>query len=157
MNITTELWIGIRSMLYLYDRMLKTVCAEYNLTLAEAEVVSFLQNNPGKDTATDIVELRRLSKGTVSKAVEDLIQKSLLERIPDTEDRRRIHLKLGPEAKPITEMIDKVRKEFFDIILKGITEEELELHGRFLGRMFHNTKIAMEREDREWDSQRRMK
>lgn len=148
MNISTELWIGIRSMLHLYDKMLKRVCAEHNLTVVEAEVVSFLQNNPGKDTATDIVELRRLSKGTVSKAVEDLIQKSLLERIPDMEDRRRIHLKLGPKAKPVTEMINEVRKEFFDAVWEGITEEELEFHARILGQMFHNTKIAMEREDK---------
>lgn len=147
MNISTELWTGIRSVFHLYDKMLKKVCAEHHLTVVEAEVVSFIQNNPEKDTATDIVELRRLSKGAVSKAVESLIQKSLLERIPDTEDRRRIHLKLGPKAKPITEMIDEVRKEFLDTILEGITEEELKLHVRFLSRMFHNTKNAMERSD----------
>ena len=31
--------------------------------LVEAQVVSFLHNNPTKDTAGDIVELRMLSKG----------------------------------------------------------------------------------------------
>ena len=92
----------------------------------EADVISFLQNNPGKDTATDIVELRRLSKGAVSKAVEGLIQKSLLERIPDMEDRRRIHLKLKTEAKPVITMINEVREDFYSVVFRGITEEELE-------------------------------
>ena len=92
MEKTTELLMGFRSLLRLYDKMLKKVCREYDLSVIEADVVSFLQNNPGKDTAVDIVELRMLSKGAVSKAVESLIQKSLLERIPDREDRRRIHL-----------------------------------------------------------------
>lgn len=78
MEKTTELLMGFRSLLRLYDKMLKKVCREHDLSVIEADVVSFLQNNPGKDTAVDIVELRMLSKGAVSKAVESLIQKSLL-------------------------------------------------------------------------------
>ena len=62
--------------------MLKRVCTEHDLTLVEADIISFLQNNPEKDTAADIVELRMLSKGAVSKGVEALIQKSLLETDP---------------------------------------------------------------------------
>ena len=55
--------------------MLKAICEEYRLTLIEATIISFLHNNPAKNTAADIVELRMLSKGNVSQAVESLIQK----------------------------------------------------------------------------------
>ena len=65
MEKITELLMGFRSLLRLYDKMLKKVCREYDLSVIEADVVSFLQNNPGKDTAVDIVELRMLSKGAV--------------------------------------------------------------------------------------------
>ena len=71
--------------------MLKDICNNYQLTIIEATIISFLYNNPGKDTAADIVELRMLSKGNVSQAVESLIQKSLLKREQDKEDRRKIH------------------------------------------------------------------
>lgn len=148
MNRSTEMWMGLRSLIRLYDKMLKRVCAEHDLTVIEADVISFLQNNPGKDTAADIVELRMLSKGAVSKAVESLIQKSLLERIPDTEDRRRLHLKLKQEAAPVTESIDEVREEFSDTVLDGFTKEELEAHTRFFQRLSDNTKRAIERGDR---------
>lgn len=148
MNRSTEMWMGLRSLIRLYDKMLKKVCTEHDLTVIEADVISFLQNNPGKDTAADIVELRMLSKGAVSKAVESLIQKSLLERIPDTEDRRRIHLKLKQEAAPVTESIDEVREEFSDTVLDGFTKEELEAHTRFFQRLSDNTKRAIERGDR---------
>ena len=148
MTRSTELWMGLRSLLRLYDKMLKKVCMEHDLTVIEADVISFLQNNPGKDTAADIVELRLLSKGAVSKAVESLLQKSLLERIPDTEDRRRIHLKLKPEAGPVTESIDEVREEFLNTVLDGFTKEELEAHAQFFERFFANTKKAMERRDK---------
>ena len=148
MTRSTELWMGLRSLLRLYDKMLKKVCMEHDLTVIEADVISFVQNNPGKDTAADIVELRLLSKGAVSKAVESLLQKSLLERIPDTEDRRRIHLKLKPEAGPVTESIDEVREEFLNTVLDGFTKEELEAHAQFFERFFANTKKAMERRDK---------
>ena len=142
---STEMWTGLRSLIRLYDKMLKKVCTEHDLTMIEADVISFLRNNPGKDTAADIVELRGLSKGAVSKAVESLIQKSLLERIPDTEDRRRIHLRMKPEAEPVTEMVDDVKEEFLNAVLGGFTNEELEGHTCFFQRMFDNTKRELER------------
>lgn len=144
MSGTTELFMGIRSLFRLYDRMLKQVCAEHNLTILEADVISFLQNNPQKDTAADIAELRLLSKGAVSKAVEALIQKDLLERIPDGEDRRKIHLRLRPGAGPVTESVDQVREKFLQAVLDGFSQEELEMHRQFLMRLFANTKKAME-------------
>ena len=145
---STELWTGLRSLIRLYDKMLKKVCTEHDLTVIEADVISFLQNNPSKDTAADIVELRMLSKGAVSKAVESLIQKSFLERIPDIEDRRKIHLKLKPQTGPVTESIDRVREEFLDTILEGFTKDEVELHRQFFDRLFENTKRAMEGRER---------
>lgn len=148
MNTSTELFMGTRSLFRLYDKMLKRVCMEHALTVIEADVISFLQNNPEKDTAADIVELRMLSKGAVSKAVESLIQKSILERQPDRLDRRRIHLKLMPQAGPVTESIDRVREEFLDTVLEGFTSQELDMHRQFLGRLFENTKKAME--EGEW-------
>mgnify|MGYP005787325059 FL=1 len=148
MMSSTELWMGLRSLIRLYDKMLKKVCTEHDLTVIEADVISFLRNNPGKDTAVDIVELRRLSKGAVSKAVESLIQKSLLERIPDTVDRRRIHLKLKPEAGPVTEMIDDVKEEFLNTVLNGFSKEELQEHTRFFQRLFDNTRTELERREK---------
>ncbi len=144
MSGTTELFMGIRSLFRLYDRMLKQVCTEHNLTILEADVISFLQNNPQKDTAADIAELRMLSKGAVSKAVEALIQKKLLERIPDGEDRRKIHLHLLPKAGPVTESVDQVREEFLQAVWDGFSQEELEMHRQFVTRLFANTKKAME-------------
>lgn len=147
MKRSTELFVGLRSLFRLYDKMLKRVCTEHDLTLVEADIISFLQNNPEKDTAADIVELRMLSKGAVSKGVEALIQRSLLERIPDTKDRRRIHLKLRPQAGPVTESIEEVREEFLETILEGFTKEELEIYSRFFRRLFKNTRTAMEGRD----------
>lgn len=148
MSRSTELFTGMRNLFRLYDKLLKKVCMEHDLTVIEADIISFLENNPGKDTAADIVELRMLSKGAVSKGVESLIQKSLLERIPDTEDRRKIHLRLMPGAGPVTKTVDEVRDEFLNTVLEGFSKEELEMQARFYRKLFENTKKAME--GREW-------
>ena len=144
MKQNTETWMGIRGVIKLYEKMLKRVCTEHHLTVIEADVISFLQNNPEKDTAADIVELRMLSKGAVSKAVESLIQKSLLDRRPDQQDRRRIHLILRPEAGPVTESIESVQDEFWNMVLEGFTEEELEEYARFRKKLLNNIDRAME-------------
>ena len=53
-----------------------------------------------------------LSKGNVSQAVESLIQKGLLKRIPDLHDRRRIHLALLPASHSITADVDTLMDEY---------------------------------------------
>lgn len=70
--------MNIRRIMKLHDGMLKEICAKYQLTPIEAKIIRFLYNNPEKNTATDIVELRMLQKGNVSAAVESLVNKSLL-------------------------------------------------------------------------------
>ena len=145
MKQNTETWMGIRGVIKLYEKMLKRVCTEYDLTVIEGDIISFLQNNPGKDTAVDIVELRMLSKGAVSKGVDALIRKGLLERIPDTKDRRRIHLKLNRQAEPVMESINEVRQDFLNIVLEGFTKEELKMYDQFFDRLFHNIENALER------------
>lgn len=66
MSITDYL-MNIRQITKLHENMLKKICVKYDLSLIEANIISFLYNNPGKDTAGDIVELRMLSKGNVSQ------------------------------------------------------------------------------------------
>ncbi len=144
MRQTNTLLSNIRRVIKLYDSMLKPVCDRYGLVPIEATIISFLYNNPGKDTAADIVELRMLAKSNVSQAVESLIQKSLLQRRQDTEDRRRIHLALTSEARPITEDIETVREVFRKQLFRGFTEEEQKQFAWFHDRVAENTKRAME-------------
>lgn len=141
----TDFLMNSRRMYKLHDLMLKDICGQYGLSLTEANVIRFLHNNPGKDTAADIVELRMLSKGNVSQAVESLIQNGFLKREPDAADRRRVHLSLLPPAKPITDEIEKQQKQFYEEISMGISEEEWALYERINDCIWRNTQNAMKR------------
>ena len=140
MSYTTTLLTNFRRIIKLYDNKLRPICGRYGLLPIEVTIISFLNNNPGKDTAADISNLRMLSKSNVSQAVESLIQKALLQRRQDTEDRRRIHLSLTSEAKPIIREIESVRLNFRKQIFKGFTEEELKQFIQFNNRIAENIK-----------------
>ena len=147
MNQITGLLLCIRKTVKLYESMLKPVCDHYRLTLIEADIISFLQNNPGKDTAGDIVGLRMLSKGNVSQAVESLIQKSLLPRQQDSSERRKNHLLLTPAAQRVTAEIDEIRERYLKKIFAGFSPEERELFAELNSRIIENAKNAMGKVD----------
>ena len=148
MNRSTDYLTGIRRISKLHASMLKTyVCQEYGLTLAEATVISFLYNNPGRDTAADIVELRMLQKGNVSQAVETLVQKSLVRRQQDAGDRRKIHLSLTEESEPIVRTVEEVNRRFQATVFDGITQEEMQIFSAINLRIMQNAQCALERKE----------
>ena len=63
---------------YLYDRMCAPLCQKHGLTHMEFVVLMFLANNPGFDTAAQIVKYRRLTKSHVSLAVRSLLERRFL-------------------------------------------------------------------------------
>ena len=149
MKRPTDFLTKIRRIIKLHESMLKGICETYRLSLIEATIISFLYNNPGKDTAADIVELRMLSKGNVSQAVESLMQKSLLQRRQDTEDRRKIHLSLTQAAQPITASLKELFQQFHEELFFGLSKEELELFDRVNEQIIVNTQNAIARREKQ--------
>lgn len=147
MSRTTDYLMNTRRIAKLHETMLKTICEQYHLTLIEAKIISFLHNNPGLDTAGDIVELRTLSKGNVSQSVESLIQKSLLQRNQDTEDRRKIHLTLLPAAKPVTDALDANWEQFHEELFQGFSVEERTQLNELNRRLMDNARDALKRRE----------
>lgn len=81
MNQWADFVSSMRKLFKLYDHSLEAIRAEYRLSQVEITIISFLHNNPGKDMAAHISELRGLPKGNVSQGVESLIKKGLLLRL----------------------------------------------------------------------------
>lgn len=148
MVCATDFLFNISRIVKLHESMLKSVCEEYNLTLIEAKVISFLHNNPGKDTAADIAELRMLQKSNVSQAVEILFQKSMIKREQDKSDRRKIHLSLTPDSAPIVRSIDDLWEKFKKEIFMGISDEELESFENVNNKMQKNIIRIMGKDDK---------
>lgn len=126
MNIT-DLLVLMQRIGKMHEQMLKELCRKYDLSLIEAKIITFLHNNPGKDTAGDIVELRMLSKGNVSQAIDLLCQKGLLTKASDPLDRRKTHLSLLPSCQEVTGAIDHFQMSFYHDLFEGFSLEEFQM------------------------------
>lgn len=96
------------------------------LSMREMDVLLFLVNNPGYDTARDITEFRGLSKSQVSQAVDLLTAEGLLQRTPDTADRRVIHLSLTEEGAPLAAEALAIQSACVSQLLSGLSEQQRE-------------------------------
>ena len=144
MERTTQLLTNLRRVMRLYDAMLRPICRRHQLTVMEANIISFLHNNPGRDTAADIVELRTLPKSNVSQAVDSLAEKGLLLRRQDSRDRRRLHLALTPAAGPITRDVDEARARFRRQLFHNFSPEERECFFQLNQRLADNAETQRE-------------
>ena len=85
-----------------------------------------------------------LSKGNVSQSVEALIQKGYLERFPDSEDRRRIHLSLTAHASEIVRQIDEIKRDFYQALAEGLTESEIRQYQAITDKITENVLNGLE-------------
>lgn len=137
--------VSSRTVLRLFEKLTGAACEGYGLTRTEIDVLAFLKNNPGMDTASDVVEYRHLSKAGVSQAVELLTQKGLLTRAQDPKDRRQIHLTLTEAAQEPARALAEAREQLEQILFEGFTEQEIRLYLELTQRTQQNAKNALER------------
>lgn len=111
------------------------LAARTGLTMREIDVLLFLANHPGQDTAREAVELRGLSKSQVSQAVEALTRAGLLERRPDERDRRVVHLAITEAGGPLAKEAQEIQADCGGALLEGLTEEEAAYFWRLLEKL----------------------
>lgn len=121
---------------YAYE--MAEVLEKWKLTSMEADVLLFLVNNPGCDTASDMVTLCQLTKSHVSKAVDHLTELGYLTQERDQNNRRRVHLKPTAAAKPILKAGQAAQKRFVDVLTRGLTDEDKEAAKRVMEIMIEN-------------------
>ena len=83
-----------------YAALCKPLCQKLHLTQTAFDILMFLANNPGYQTASDVVEMRKLKANLVSVNVDRLVQEGYLVREADPADRRRTLLRCTEKAQP---------------------------------------------------------
>jgi DNA-binding MarR family transcriptional regulator len=140
----TDYLMNIQLTTKLHESLLKKICVKYNLSLIEGKILCFLHNNPTKDTAADIVELRMLSKGNVSSAIDKLCKQGYIQRVPDKNNRRKIHLSLLSKADDINKDVDLMLIDYKQKIFDGFTMEEMHAYENLCQRIYFNAKKSMD-------------
>ena len=133
---STQLLRVIQQFRRYYDRHFSELLSRTGLSMREIHVVLFLANHPGQDTARDVVELRGLPKSQVSQAVEILVGRGFLQRRPDREDRRVIHLAITEAGAPLAREAQDIQADCWQRIFSGLTEAERHTLDTLLDRVF---------------------
>ncbi|MGN0802445.1 MAG: MarR family winged helix-turn-helix transcriptional regulator [Candidatus Faecivicinus sp.] len=107
-----------------YDQAMEPVCARHEITRMELDVLLFLANNPGHDTAAELVSLRGLTKSHVSAAVASLTERGLLTGSHRGGNRKTIHLAPLPAAQAIIADGCAAQQRLHAALLQGFTPAE---------------------------------
>lgn len=121
-----------------YTSLFEPLVKKHGLTQAEVDVLAFLYNNPEYNHAQDIVDVRGISKGHVSMAVEKLVHKGHLKRQPDPNNRRCNILTIEPSAQPLIDEIISIQNHFNMNAYASISEENKEIFHQVLNQIYKN-------------------
>jgi DNA-binding MarR family transcriptional regulator len=93
---------------------------------SEFEVIRTVADNP-RIAVTDLAKLLALQPSNVSTTVRRLVERGLIERIPDARDGRVIRLQLTTDAARHAELIDAVWMKGIHDQLSEMSDEEMTL------------------------------
>ena len=108
-----------------YHAALSPLCAETGLPPAAADILLFLANNPGCETAGAICRMRGLKPAIVSFHIDRLVGEGFLQRQPVPGDRRKTALVLTAQAQPIVAEGRELQRAFADRLADGLSAEDL--------------------------------
>mgnify|MGYP001440742113 FL=1 len=127
MNDHFELLIMGQQFKKLYEKCYGHIMQTYGLKKIDMDVLYFLSHSGKQDTAKDIANLIYVSKAHVSKAIENLHQKALIDLIADPSDRRYVHISISGSGQQIVDEIKQIRAKTEKILFDGISPEDREL------------------------------
>ena len=120
-----------------YAALCKPLCQKLHLTQTAFDILMFLANNPGYQTASDVVEMRKLKANLVSVNVDRLVQEG---------DRRRTLLRCTEKAQPIIVRGRALQEEFGQKLLENTTEAQRKAFCETMDIMNKNLDAILERD-----------
>lgn len=100
------------------------------------EIIHLLHN----PNITELAKSLKLTKPTVTVAVDKLIEKDFLYKVKSDEDRRSSHLHLTEKGKLINQMHDYSHKSIAEFISRKLNSQEIEALTGFLARILSDEK-----------------
>ena len=133
-----------------YDAVLKPLCAELSMPQSALDILLFLANNPGYDTARDICFYRHMKPGIVSFHIDRLVGEGYLARKSDEKDRRVTHLAVTEAAEPVVARGRALQATLGKRLMEGLGDEDRALFCRCIATISENAKrICTEEKQKE--------
>lgn len=127
----------------LYERNCQGLMKRYDLRIADIDVLYHVAHSGNRNLAKDIVD-DGMSKANVSKSVEHLHRKGLVELVADKEDRRCVHIEPTEEAQEIIIEVENIRRTMGVNLSAGISEEDRVAVTRVMHQLYDNMTHELE-------------
>lgn len=112
------LWGYIRS-------HIRTVATEkFDISVEQFHILRFIRH--GHSSVSDLADVRKISRPAVSHGVDALVNKGLVTRTTNKEDRRYIELELTPEGNALLDSVFSATRAWMRLILEDFSQEDLE-------------------------------
>ena len=108
-----------------YHTAIEPLCTATGLPTAAADILLFLANNPGCETAGEICRMRGMKPALVSFHIDRLVSEGYLLRQPVPGDRRKTALVLTAQAQPIITQGREMQRAFAARLTEGLSAEDL--------------------------------
>lgn len=115
-----------RSGRYIYANELNKKVAQEKFSPNEMSVLILLSNNKTINTASQLKVILGVSKGLVSRSVEALAEKGLVDCRQDERDRRIQRIYLTERAQPLVVRMKSEIEKINEAFLDGISQEEID-------------------------------
>lgn len=130
--------IFTRRVMSALDQWFDMLSGSVGLSNSELKVLAFLHAKPSSDTAQWTATQLGISKALVSKVVEQLCTKGYLVQVQDKDDRRCYHLIVQDAAKPLLAGINEQFIQSWEIISRGISDEEFKQYLNVMSKIIRN-------------------
>ena len=107
---------------------------EFELSIWQWRIIAVLGEREGL-TSTEVAQRTLMDKPTVSRAAASLIERGILVRSIDSNDRRRAPMRLTDEGRAIYAAVIPRAIESERKLLNAVTEDEAETLHRLLSRL----------------------
>lgn len=117
--------------------------APYNLGAGQQFFLNRIAGSPGISMA-ELAQIGTFDNGTVTRAVRRLFDEGYIRIEPDESDRRVKRLYLTEKGAPLIEPLAEMRREWFDAVTRGFTDEEKAQTGALLERLAGNARAYVQ-------------
>lgn len=118
----------------LKDRILDKQLVPYGVTSAQFKVLIIIAQF-GADTPAELCRHLSLDSGSMTRMLDRLEQKQLIERTRSATDRRQVQLLLTAEGKAITDRLPQIGAEAMNELLSVLDAEEVASLERILSKV----------------------
>ncbi|WP_340616231.1 MarR family winged helix-turn-helix transcriptional regulator [Xenorhabdus entomophaga] len=108
------------------EQRLQHAFKEHGLSAIEFDILATLRRNNMPMTPTEMYQSVMLTSGAMSTRIEHMVQRGLIERTANEEDRRSCKIFLTPEGKALIDKAVESHLENQKNILESLTETQQE-------------------------------